>query len=69
MTYDMTPIASMLANEIDPATLATALDDVLWRWVNHLLASQEGDRHDAGQVYDLRMLADALKAVAQSAGN
>lgn len=64
MTYDLTPMANMLTNEIDPAALATSLDDVLWGWVNHLLTSQEGTRYDASRVYDLRLLKGALEQVA-----
>lgn len=65
-SYDLTPLAEMFSEDITPEELAATLEEVLWRYVGLLLCGADGSvpcQEDANQVYELRMLKEALAAV------
>lgn len=65
---NMQPMVELLTMDIEPEALASTLEEVLWRYVGMLLMGADDcvpGRADADQVYELRMLKEALAAVAE----
>lgn len=68
---NMQPLVELLTRDIEPEVLAATLEEVLWRYVGMLLMGADGrvtSQADADQVYELRMLKEALAAVAEGDG-
>lgn len=63
---NMQPMVELLTREIEPEVLASTLEEVLWRYVGMLLIGADDcvpGRADADQVYELRLLKEALEGV------